>query len=576
MGAPSAGGPYGGGGGGSSGAKTGIQPTPAVAAGAQPADERTGGQATAEDGGGTGGGGGDGRSSAASDVRESRSETPAAQARPKSLFSDVPPIEKDASSGVDAPEAAPVEIEAEIEAANEGADGKKRDEESGTLGTESRTDARQPEVPTAGGVGDRGVGAGGEDREAPTRSSPQGASRGVDEAVTPAPEASPDQPGAQDQDATSGDASNAAERSADIALPDLDVERLDADGTILDRSAEVARRSAHPVTGIWEQIGGPNDADFGPGGYQRSVLMLNPALKTAAVYRVYRGDIALVVGGELALDAEPVRPRVAEGALAIREDAASTSRFRRTPLALGGSPAVTVAPPAGDGPWDLDWRREGMELVLGEKRYAAISREAFEEIRRGGGDIASESDLADKVEARPADATTRRVNETSFFGLRGGGKRICFIIDISSSMMVDAKLDRLKQELSATIQALKPDTRFSVVFFDDQAHMISQAWMHTDAERTHALGVIAGQNTGGGTNPQGAFDFAFKTLDPLPDCIYYMTDGMTQVDVAAQLRSLNGGPNKTTVHAIAFGNGSLEVVMRQIAAENNGTYLFVP
>jgi hypothetical protein len=571
MGAPSAGGPIGGGGGGSSGAKTGIQPTPAVAAGAPPADERAGGQATAADGGGTGGGsggGGDGRGSASSDARASRSETPAPQARPKSLFSDVPPIEKDASSGVDAPEAAPVEIDA----VNEGADGKKRDEASGTLGTESRTDAAQPAVPTAGGVGDRGVGAAGADGETPGRSSPAGAVSGKDEAVTPAEDAAPRSGDAPD----GGDGGIAATEGATVELPALDVERLDADGTILDRSTEVARRSAHPVTGIWEQIGGPNDADFGPGGYRRSVLMLNPALKTVAVYRVYRGDIALVVGGELALDAEPVRARVVEGALAIREDAASTSRFRRTPLALGGSPAVTIAPPAGDGPWDLGWRREGMELVLGEKRYAAISREAFEEVRRGGGDIASESDLADTVETRPADATTQRVNETSFFGLRGGGKRICFIIDISGSMMVDAKLDRVKQELSATIQALKPDTRFSVVFFDDQAHMITQAWMQTDAERTHALGVIAGQNTGGGTNPQGAFEFAFKTLDPLPDCIYYMTDGITQVDVAAQLRSLNGGPNKTTVHAIAFGNGSLEVVMRQIAAENGGTYLFVP
>jgi hypothetical protein len=55
-----------------------------------------------------------------------------------------------------------------------------------------------------------------------------------------------------------------------------------------------------------------------------------------------------------------------------------------------------------------------------------------------------------------------------------------------------------------------------------------------------------------------------------------MTDGQTRADVVGLLRSLNGGKVKTTVHAIAFGDRSLETVMQQIATENNGAYLFVP
>jgi hypothetical protein len=141
------------------------------------------------------------------------------------------------------------------------------------------------------------------------------------------------------------------------------------------------------------------------------------------------------------------------------------------------------------------------------------------------------------------------------------------------SVLDTAKAER---DTSQTIKALKPDTRFSVVFFDDTAHMIEPAWMHTDADRTRALAVIAAQHTGGGTNPTQAFEFAFKTLDPLPDCIYYMTDGQTNADVVGILRLLNKGPNKTTVHAIAFGDQSLEMTMKQIAADNNGAYLFVP
>jgi hypothetical protein len=55
-----------------------------------------------------------------------------------------------------------------------------------------------------------------------------------------------------------------------------------------------------------------------------------------------------------------------------------------------------------------------------------------------------------------------------------------------------------------------------------------------------------------------------------------MTDGMTPVDIAGLLRFLNTGPSRTTVHAIAFGDRGLEAAMQQIAAENGGTYLFVP
>ncbi|MCX5650349.1 MAG: VWA domain-containing protein [Planctomycetota bacterium] len=234
-----------------------------------------------------------------------------------------------------------------------------------------------------------------------------------------------------------------------------------------------------------------------------------------------------------------------------------------------------VVPPSGDGPWSLEWKREGMELAVGGKRYTAITRDAFEKVRRGGGDIASEADKADRVAARPPEATTQRINETSFFGLRGGGKRICFIVDVSGSM-AGPKLDRLKQELVGTIQSLKPDTQFAIVFFDSFTNTISQQWMKTDADRQNAVQVITNQGAGSGTDPTGAFEFAFGTLNPLPDCIYYMTDGQTNADVVGILRLLNKGPNKTTVHAIAFGDQSLEMTMKQIAADNNGAYLFVP
>jgi len=535
----------------------------------QPVDERTSGSATAAQGGGTGGGlggGGEGLGAGGSQSSEASLDSGAASAKPRSLFSDVPPVTKDASTGVDAPTAPPESKQA----ANQ--------RPSGSSGNQSRPDAGTTKEQSAGGKGDKGVGSGNSNDTAPDGSKPAGAVTGNDEATKhPSSEAGPATNAAgnaANDDTTSASASSPTPKT-EIELPDFEVQSIQGDKTILDRSDETERRNAHPVTGIWEQAAGPNDSDFAPGGYERSVVMLNPALKTAAVYRVFRGDITLVIGGELSLDADAPRNRATDGQLTIREDASSTSKFRRTPLALSGSPATTVAPPAGDGPWSLEWKREGMELVLGGKRYTAITRDAFEKVRRGGGDIASEADKADRIEARPPEASTQRVNETSFFGLRGGGKRICFIVDVSGSM-AGPKLDRLKQELAGTIQSLKPGTLFSVVFFDSTPTVISQQWMNTDTEKQRAIQVIANQGAGAGTDPTGAFQFAFGTLNPLPDCIYYMTDGQTNADVAGLLRALNTGANKTAVHAIAFGDQSLEPVMKQVAAENNGTYIFVP
>jgi hypothetical protein len=502
-------------------------------------------------------------------MRESPREKSADAANPSGAFAEAPTPPKDTSSGVDAP--ATIEEPARDAKQTDGT------RPHGSSDLDSQKGAHDAPSPNSGAKGNSGVGQSSDETAAKPATSPTGASAGRDEPELGAPEAAKTSTTDQRERRPSSDrALGEGDGQTDIALPEFEIERLEGDGSIMDRSAGTEARNAHPATGIWEQVEGPRDSDFAPGGYERSVVMLNPALKAAAVYRVFRGDIALVIGGELALDADAPLRREPHGRLTIREDPSSTSKFRRTPLELGGTPAVTVAPPSGSGPWSFDWRREGMDLIVGEKRYRAITREDFEKVRRGGGDVATAADAADSIASRPPETARRRVNETSFFGIRGGGKRICFIVDVSGSMGSGGKLDRLKQELAATIQGLKPDTQFAVVFFDSSTHTIAQTWLSGDADRRNAIQVIANQGSGSGTDPTGAFEFAFKTLNPLPDCIYYMTDGQTYADVVGLLRSLNAGPQKTSIHAIAFGDQTLEAAMKQIAAENNGTYLFVP
>jgi Mg-chelatase subunit ChlD len=320
--------------------------------------------------------------------------------------------------------------------------------------------------------------------------------------------------------------------------------------------------------------------------------MLNPATKVAAVYRIFRGAIVFVMGGELALEipqrsTEPgahggtVRDDRRSGVLELRVDPSLSSKFPQVRMPLGGDPPRFAEPPSTGGPWRLDWRRETLELVLEGKRYTPTTLDVFESLRRGGGDVATAAERIETAPTRPSAAasTTERTKEAAFFGVRGGGKRFVFIVDISGSM-AGSKLDRLKAELSDSIRALDGDSEFSIVFFAGGAHVIDQGWMQARTDRDRAIQLIAQQGCNGGTDPTEAFNFAFKTLSPVPDCVFFMTDGQIPPWIPDHVRALNAARIPSVVHSIVVGappeEPAMRPIMERIANENQGTYTFVP
>lgn len=457
---------------------------------------------------------------------------------------------------------------------------------AGTAAKKDSTTSQDTDNGKGGGI------AGAADKEADEARRVTGAgTEAKNDDASKSPEASPehaastDETGGKVTDATdSSDATSASEArleggsptttADDIEIPVFDVEELAADGTLLTEAQAMKEGRTHPISGIWEQIAGPNTSDFAPGGYQRSVIALNPSNKTVSVYRLFRGDVAMVVGGELALDCDAKPASRAAGELAIRPDPSLHSKFRTVALPLGGSPAVTMEPPTGSGPWRYEWKREHVELVLGEKRYAAITRDAFDKIRTGGGDVATAADQSERIPDRKPGVRGIAMKETSFFGIRGGGKRICFVVDMSGSM-AGPKFDRLKQELTQTIQGFESSQFFSVVFFHGAAEVIDQSWMQAVRDGARATQLITQQGMGGGTDPTGAFEFAFQTLSPIPDCIFFMTDGQIPPHTPDLLRALNIGKNRTVIHTINFGEPASEAIMKRIAQEHAGTYTFV-
>lgn len=368
----------------------------------------------------------------------------------------------------------------------------------------------------------------------------------------------------------------------DVELPELSVDALAADEEALRRAGFDGVVDAHPVAGVWRQVGGPTDSDFGPGGYERSVLMLNPATRIAALYRSFRGSLAVVMGGELALDAprDPAHPFA--GAIELRTDPSLSSRFPAGRVPLGGTPPRFVEPPAGASPWRLEWTRNGDRLVLGGRVYEPADIAEFERIRRGGGDVATAEERAERTVAPGPGSTAGptasrpapKPKQTSFFGVVGGGNRFVYVVDVSGSMM-GPKLERLKLELEKSVAMLPDDAEFSIAFFSDGAQVIDQGWMVAQRDRQRAIAAIRLQDCDGGTDPTRALDFAFTTLSPLPDCVFFMTDGLMDPHVVDHVRALNAGRVKTVFHTIGFGEPGAEPVLRQIADENAGTYTYV-
>ena len=83
-----------------------------------------------------------------------------------------------------------------------------------------------------------------------------------------------------------------------------------------------------------------------------------------------------------------------------------------------------------------------------------------------------------------------------------------------------------------------------------------------------------------GAPPTDALRFA---IEKEPDAIYLLTDGVTKVDVAKFLREenrvrdlINGEQVRVPIHTIAFYSLDGQQLLKQIAAENKGQFIYVP
>ncbi len=174
-----------------------------------------------------------------------------------------------------------------------------------------------------------------------------------------------------------------------------------------------------------------------------------------------------------------------------------------------------------------------------------------------------------------------------FFGAKASGRKFVFVVDCSLSMLEDGRWPAAATELCAAIDRLNSDQLFYVILFDGGVHR-----MFNHDERESALFPATSENklrfrqwlTTARLGPDTFPFLAVRNAWALrPDAIYLLSDGDFKDSSQAFLRKFNrpcdhfGNPQHcVAVHTIAFHKRTGEPVMRRIAAENAGRYLFVP
>ena len=180
-----------------------------------------------------------------------------------------------------------------------------------------------------------------------------------------------------------------------------------------------------------------------------------------------------------------------------------------------------------------------------------------------------------------------------FCGVDGGGNHFAYLVDSSNSM--GSGFQSARAELLASIDQLKPEQRFYVVFFDEQPDFMRVVDPNQDDEssvmatpenkkRLRAWAMNVEMNKG--KAPYEVLPFVMKLR---PDVIFLLSDGEFPDKIGQILREQNRQENLfgdsgpiSIVHTIRYHGREgeegrrAEATMVTIAKENSGQYRHVP
>ena len=184
------------------------------------------------------------------------------------------------------------------------------------------------------------------------------------------------------------------------------------------------------------------------------------------------------------------------------------------------------------------------------------------------------------------------LGSASFFGIGSRGRRFGFIIDLSTSMrnpismredlgMGLTKFDLAVQQFSATIGRLPDYVQVYTLLFAGsldslKAPAFQKSWLSmNDRNKERLITWLAQRTPDGSTEPYKAFQKIFS-LRNRPDVIYFLTDGIFDLDVPEKIAALNQKGRKVVINTIALGGGAALMPLEKIARESGGQCIRYP
>ena len=195
-----------------------------------------------------------------------------------------------------------------------------------------------------------------------------------------------------------------------------------------------------------------------------------------------------------------------------------------------------------------------------------------------------------KANRKMADDQKKKEQMTSeFYGIEIKGKNILFVLDRSGSMSAPAqshgtRLEQLKFEFIEMLDTIGYDTNLGVVMFPHAVYPPSGVEEADARFKDRVKKFIKGMQPTGVTPISQAMTYVFEKVVTKKqiDTIYLLSDGaptdnMGQPAPPEQVRKLIRGLNTSRyiqIHTIAIGTPS--DFLKNVAADNNGTYIHIP
>ncbi len=161
-------------------------------------------------------------------------------------------------------------------------------------------------------------------------------------------------------------------------------------------------------------------------------------------------------------------------------------------------------------------------------------------------------------------------------------KQIVFVIDISGSMS-GSKISQAKIAFGAMLDTLISDDLFNIITFHGDVMTLWTELKPASASNVdEAEDYVAGLTAGGGTNFHGACMTGLSLFEEGDETKVMMvlsdgepTSGTITDPDEIESAILEGNTMGVSISTIAFGEGANQDMMSNIAAQNNGAFIFV-